>query len=160
MSRLLRPLVAAPDQPPVTSVILLVVRVSLASFMIVHGLQKLDPGGFTVRSGFVETVANLGFPLPTFSAYMAVLSEIVFAALVGLGLLTRPAAVAVIFTMGVAAFGQHGGDPFIAKPGSPSKEMAMLYLLSYLLILAVGPGRFALDKLLARRLKATPKKAA
>lgn len=77
------------------------------------------------------------------SLLCTVLAEVVFAALVTAGLLTRAALLPLIFTMGVAAFVVHGGDPLFG-PG-PSKEMALLYMSAYLVIFIGGPGKFSVD---------------
>ena len=42
--------------------------------------------------------------------------------------------------MAVAAFVVHGADP-LAK-----KEMALLYMVAFLAIAFIGPGRFSLDR--------------
>jgi uncharacterized membrane protein YphA (DoxX/SURF4 family) len=38
------------------------------------------------------------------------------------------------------------GDPFVAKGGSPSYELAVLHLCIVPLLLALGPGRLSLDR--------------
>ena len=63
------------------------------------------------------------------------------------GLLTRPAAFFLLFTMGVAFFLQHGGAPF------GEREMAFLYGAFSLTLLLTGAGRFSLDALLQNRVR-------
>ena len=52
----------------------------------------------------------------------------------------------MIFTMCVAFFAVHGGDPFAAR------ELALAYLSVYVLMYAAGPGLYAADTLIARHL--------
>lgn len=119
---------------------LLVLRVfSGLAMALTHGIAKLPP-----KPGFIQGVAGIGFPLPELFAWAAGLAEFGGGLLLAVGLLTRPAAAALLFTMLVAAFGLHGTDPF------QDKELALLYGSAYLLFLVVGPGRFALDALLRR----------
>ena len=109
--------------------------------LIGHGWGKL--------MSFSDRVDRFPDPLgigSTLSMSGAVLSETLFAALVLLGLITRGAVIPLIFTMGVAAFVIHGGDPLFG-PG-PSKEMALLYLSAYVVILIGGPGKYSADHLL------------
>lgn len=110
-----------------------------------HGLAKVPP-----PAGFVEGVANLGFPLPAVFAWAAGLSELVGGVLIAAGLCTRPASLFLAVTMGVAAFAQHRADPLFSRSG-PSKEMAILYLVAAIAFLLAGSGRYGLDAVLRRR---------
>jgi len=105
------------------------------SLAFAHGLGKLP-----VSEEFVENVEiNLGFPLPLVFAWLGVLSEFLGGILVGLGLLTRPAALFAFLTMMTAAFNAHAGDPFA------SKEKALLFGVIMLFILFTGPGSYSID---------------
>lgn len=133
----------------VGDVALLVLRVSIGVYIAAHGLGKVP-----VQQGFIDMTAALGFtfpPGPTFFAWSAALTELVGGLLLALGLLTRPVAWALVFNMGVAAFGAHLNDPFLAKPGEASKEMAILYLAPFLLFGVIGAGRLGVDAFLRRR---------
>lgn len=103
-----------------------------------HGLGKLPPG-----DGFVAGVGALGFPVPIAFAWAAGFAEFVGGLFLALGLLTRPAALAVAFTMAVAAFGQHANDPFKVK------ELALTYFFVALVFTVRGSGKFSFDRFLA-----------
>ena len=104
-----------------------------------HGINKVPPS-----EGFVTSVENLGFPAPVLFAWAAGLSELAGGVLLALGLLTRPAALSVAFTMAIAFFLVHANDPFQAK------EMAFLYGFATITFLFVGSGRYGVDHLLRR----------
>lgn len=109
-----------------------------------HGTGKIPPS-----PGFVEATANLGFPLPGLFAWAAGLAEFAGGLCLAVGLLTRPAAFFVLFTMGVAFFLQHAPDPFSAK------EKAFLFGAIALTLMLTGAGRFSLDALLRNRFRRT-----
>ena len=101
-----------------------------------HGWPKLMQ--------FSERMDDFADPLgvgPFLSLAMIVLAEVVCAALVTLGMWTRAACVPLIIAMAVAVFIVHGDDPF------GNKELAMLYLIGYVIILFNGSGRFAINRL-------------
>ncbi|MGH9161712.1 MAG: DoxX family protein [Vicinamibacteraceae bacterium] len=99
-----------------------------------HGINKIPPS-----AGLIDRVDGYGFPLPIVFAWSAGLSELVGGCLIAVGLLTRPAALFVFITMGVAVLFAHAGDPFSVR------EKALLFGMVALLLGATGAGRFALD---------------
>jgi len=124
---------------------MLLARLGFGLYMSLgHGLGKMPPS-----EQLVGGLEKMGLPMPGVMAWCAALSECVAAMLVALGIMTRPAALAVAFTMGVAAFSAHGSDPWVSQGGA-SKEMAMLYLLAFASIACVGAGKFSLDSFLNR----------
>ncbi|MEL6615817.1 MAG: DoxX family protein [Bacteroidota bacterium] len=141
MKRLRTLLFASSENERSTDIGLLVLRVSTGFAMaIAHGWGKIPPS-----EGFIAKTGDLGFPLPEVFAWAAGLSEFAGGLLIALGLLTRPAAAALLFTMGVAFFGAHAGDPF------GDREMAFLYGMISLALMATGAGRYSLDALLGRQ---------
>ena len=116
----------------------LLLRVASGLMMaLLHGWAKVPPS-----EKFILGVTELGFPAPLFFAWCAGLAEFAGGILLAVGLFTRPAALFVAFTMGVAAFGRHLNDPF------ERKELSLLYLGISLFFLAYGAGKVSLDRFL------------
>lgn len=116
---------------------LLILRICAGGLMAInHGYPKLmklfgdDPIKFA-------DVFGMGAPA---SLTLAVLAEFVASIFIIFGLLTRLSTIPAMFTMAVAAFMIHGADPFAKK------ELALVYLLMYLVIFLMGPGRISLDQ--------------
>src|SRR4029078_1089541 len=76
------------------------------------------------------------------SLTLAVFAEVVFSILILVGFGTRLATVPLIITMLVAVFSIHAADVFAKK------ELAVLYLAGYVVLLAAGSGKYSLDQLL------------
>ena len=119
---------------------LLILRLSAGGFMLTHGYPKLQ----RIISGEMRFGDPLGLG-PEVSLVLAVFAEFFCAILVMLGLGTRLATIPLIVTMAVAAFIAHGADPFSRK------EMALLYLASFLVLLLTGGGKFSVDYFLNRK---------
>lgn len=110
-------------------------RVAVSLMMMNHGwgkLMKLMNGGEIKFFNFM----GLG---PEISLGLAVIGELIAPLLIMVGFKTRYAAFPALFTMGVAAFIVHGGDPL------DEKELALFYFFSFLLIFLTGPGAYSLD---------------
>jgi len=116
--------------------------------MITHGAGKAQ----MVIDGATQFPDPLGMGAET-SLLMAALTEFGCAILVILGFATRFSALGLAFTMGVAAFVIHADDPWLTG-GGKSKEPALLYMIPFLALVFTGPGRFALDHLIAERWRA------
>lgn len=128
---------------PLPSLGLLLARVAFGGFMLFgHGWGKMMSFS-TLKDKFPDPLGLGG----TLSLGGAVASEVLFAALILVGFMTRLSALPLIFTMAIAAFIVHGDDPF------KGQEMALLYLVGYLLLLLTGPGCFSLDHLLGKKSK-------
>ena len=114
---------------------LLVLRLYAGVTMLVaHGWGKLS--AFSERADGFPDPFGVGGPV---SLGLAVFAEVVCAALVAVGFLTRFAALPLVVTMIVAGFVVHGDDPFAKK------ELALSYLAMYLAILGTGAGRLSVD---------------
>lgn len=123
-------------------VILLVVRVTIAALMLVHGLPKLIK---LFSDGPVE-FANVWGMGAGLSLTLAVFAEVFCSVFLLLGLGTRVAVIPLIITMLVAVFYIHANDPFIRQ------EMGLHYILVYALLLVTGSGKYSVDSLLEKKI--------
>lgn len=87
----------------------------------------------------------LGWPFPEFMGYLAKGSHFAGPILVAIGLLTKPALIALVTTLTVAALVYHRGHPF------HSIDTSAGYLVLCLVILHIGPGKNSLDYFLTGR---------
>ena len=111
-----------------------------AAFML-HGWGKIqNPFGWMGPDGFAP---------PLFQG-LAALSEFGGGLALILGLLTPAAAAGIACTMAVAfSFMTFAlGAPFVSRSGGAASELPAIYLCTGLLLLALGPGRVSLDRLL------------
>jgi putative oxidoreductase len=132
---------------------LLALRITFGAYIALHGWDKVHSNGqWGLPEQLVQGVQSMGFPQPTLFAWMAALTEFLGGIFLALGLLTRPAALALTINMGVAAFVAHGKDPWYA-PMERSKEMALLYLAPFLTLLLTGAGRISVDRLFRKSAK-------
>ncbi|MEM9372772.1 MAG: DoxX family membrane protein [Planctomycetota bacterium] len=118
----------------IADILLLGARLYAGIWMTTAGLGKLPTPDW-----MIDQVVQVGFPMPHFFAYCASMSEFVGGVLLTFGLLTRPAALFMAFTMAVAAFGFHKVDPITEF------HITQSFLWLYVAFLAVGPGRLSLD---------------
>lgn len=113
----------------------LILRVGISALMMTHGwpkLQKLMAGGEIEFFDFMW----LG---PTISLFLAVVGEFFAPILIIIGYQTRWAALVAAFTMGVAAFYVHSGDPL------GDREAALMYFIGFLAIALLGTGAWSVD---------------
>lgn len=129
------------------SAALSVFRISVGALMFFgHGLGKLTKIGTEAATQFPDPL-GVGSQV---SHLLAASAEGIGALCVMFGLFTRLSAFAQMFTMFVAAFVIHAGDPLFSK-GGPSKEFALLYLLCFMIIFFLGAGKFSLDKMIFKK---------
>jgi putative oxidoreductase len=121
---------------------LLVLRIGIASFMIVHGYQKL---GWITAGGEIQFGDPIGVGVTT-SLYLTVFAEFFCSIFLLLGFATRLATIPLIITMLVAIFIVHAPDGF------DKKEMGLHYLLVYVFLLVSGPGKYSIDQLISKSL--------
>lgn len=121
----------------------LLLRVGVGVIGIYHGAQKLF-GAFNGSGieGFAGYLASMGVPLPTLNAYAAGSVEFFGGLLILLGLATRLTAIPFAFTFVVAVWAT-SGNGFDARNGG--FEFPLLILLTSLVLIATGPGRWSLD---------------
>lgn len=141
MNAILRLIFPATPSGAGTSWLLLAARIVFGTLMMTHGIAKWQH--FATLSATFPDPLGLGSRT---SLVLAIFAEVVCTLGFITGTLYRLALVPMIFTMCVAFFSVHGGDPFAAR------EPAMLYLSVFVLLWIAGPGRYAADNLIARRL--------
>ncbi len=115
----------------------LVLRLLAGGMILSHGINKIM--NFSSIYGSFPDPIGLG---GNFSFLLILLTESVGALLVMAGLLTRLAALALVFGMGVAAFVAHA--PFTLS----GSELPLLYMVVFLSVMVHGGGRYSLDSLI------------
>jgi putative oxidoreductase len=121
---------------------LLIMRLGVgASYVFIHGWPKIS-GGVERWTGLGQAFTNLiGIEfIPVFWGFLAALSEFLGGILIVLGLLFRPAAAFLLFTMLIATLTHIvAGDPL----STTSHALKMLFVFAGLLF--VGPGKYSID---------------
>ncbi|KXH81035.1 DoxX family protein [Chryseobacterium kwangjuense] len=126
-------------------IVLFAVRVFIGFAMLSHGFPKLQ---MLLAGGKIEFYDFIGLG-PLVTLVLTVIAEFACSILLILGLFTRISLGFLIFTMVVAAFMVHGADPF------EKKEMSLIYLSVYLLLMAVGAGKISVDHMIEKRKRAS-----
>ncbi len=114
---------------------LALLRVLPSIMMLTHGLpkfQKLVSGNFE----FGDPIGIGAAP----SLFLAIIGEMICPILLIVGFKTRWAAIPSAITMLVASIFVHGDDPF------GTKEKALLYLVIFVAIIFLGPGKYSIDR--------------
>ncbi len=114
---------------------LLFLRIGAGGLMLTHGTPKLLNLFGSEEIMFADPF-GLGQGI---TLALAVFAEFICSILVIIGLGTRVAAIPIMLTMFTAAFVIHAADAF------QRKEMALLYLLIFTVILITGAGKHSLD---------------
>ena len=125
------------------SLFLLALRILFGVLLLSHGIQKWT--NFSAMSGSFPDPLGVG---STLSLGLAIFGEVFCSVGFIFGVFYRLAMIPMVFTMCVAFFAVHGGDPFAAR------ELALVYLVVFVLMYAAGPGRYAVDTLIAQRIRA------
>ncbi|MCI0524569.1 MAG: DoxX family protein [Acidobacteria bacterium] len=124
---------------------LLIVRVIFGLGIMQHGWSK-------IQKPF--TWMGPDSPVPGFLQALAALSEFGGGIALILGLLTPIAMFGLACTMLTAILMVHvkAGDPFVARGGGRSYELAALYLGFAVMMILTGPGKLSIDaRLFGRR---------
>ena len=117
----------------------LLLRLTLGSLMLLHGIAKLSSGADHIAG----MVASHG--LPGVLGYLVYVGEVLAPLLLIVGLWTRPAALVVAINMvvaiGLAHMGQLGQ---LGKSGGWALELQGLFLFTAVAVSLLGAGRFSL----------------
>lgn len=124
---------------------ILLIRVFIGLCFIVHGLGKLGVVGPGNMAGFTSWLESLKVPMPALQARLAMLSELIGGALLVLGLLARPAAAVLFFTMVVAGLIGHKGGGYLITNDPPGNEYTINLAAIMVSLLLTGPGAYSLD---------------
>ena len=119
--------------------ILLITRVLFGGLLFYHGFMKimdLNALEFTFPDPF-----GIGAPA---SLWLVIFAEVFCSLACIFGFLFRLALIPIIFSMGVATFVVHSGDPFAVK------ELALVYLIAFIILYITGPGGYAIDSWFSR----------
>ena len=122
--------------------VLLASRISIACFMLEHGIPKLKK----LIDGNLDFADPLGFGETT-SLILTVFAEVICSVFIFIGLGTRLAVIPLIITMLVAIFIIHSGDGF------SKQELAWHYLLVYSLLFVAGSGKYSVDHWLNKKMR-------
>ncbi|RKN81273.1 DoxX family protein [Ulvibacterium marinum] len=114
---------------------LALLRIGSSALLLTHGFSKFQK----LISGDFEFGDPIGMGA-TPTLFLAVLAEFVCPILIILGFKTRWAAIFPAVTMVVAAFIVHAQDAIGVK------EKALLFLIAFVCISLLGPGKYSIDK--------------
>ena len=118
-----------------TNITLLITRIIFSLSMMTHGYPKL----MNLLSGSPSFGNPIGIgEIPTL--ILAVLAEFIAPIFIIIGYRTKIFTLLPMVTMLVAAFVVHLEDPF------KRKELAILYLVGFLIIFLMGPGKYSINK--------------
>ena len=122
-----------------------IVRVIVGVIMAAHGWQKLAGG----PANFGQMLGQMGVPLPTLTAWVVTLVELVGGVLLIVGLLSRLAALLLTIDLVVAILLVKVNVGLIAPTEQvPGAELDLALIAGFLVILLMGPGSLSLDRVL------------
>lgn len=115
---------------------LALLRIVPSAMMLTHGIPKLQQFFSGEEIKFADPISLGASP----SMFLAIIGEFLCPIFIILGFKTRWFAVPAAITMAVAGFIHHASDPFGVK------EKAFLYLVCFIAIILLGPGKFSIDR--------------
>ena len=142
MKRLMQLIKPRPSQRRLDAGLLLFRLLAGFALLRVHGWEKIAHYEAEVRS--IPDPFGLGGEA---NVAIAIFSDVFCALLVMAGLLTRPAALAILGTTLVGLFFVHLHDPWHGK------DVPLVYSIMFLVILLLGPGKYSLDGALTNALR-------
>lgn len=127
---------------------LTILRVLVGIIFVAHGAQKLFGwfGGYGL-AGVAQWMESIGLAPGYLMALMAGSAEFFGGLALIIGLLVRPAAAVLTFTLLVAIFSVHIGNGFFMSDNG--YEFALALMAATLALLIEGAGRLSVDKRIA-----------
>ena len=123
------------------SLFILVLRVFFGVLFMIHGIDKMM--NFSVLSETYPNFMGLGSYM---TLMVAIFCEFCCSLFLISGLLVRIMVLPMILAMGVAFFDVH--DAMF-----PEGELALVYMIVFILLYLVGPGRYSLDYMIDMRFR-------
>ena len=121
------------------SFLILFVRLFFGALFFMHGLDKLS--NFNVLSDTYPSVLGLG----SYTTLMiTIFCEFACSLFLMAGLVTRIVLIPMMAALAVAFFDVHDGM-------MPEGELALIYLIVFLVLFMTGPGRYSVDYLIDRK---------
>ena len=115
----------------------LILRISIGSLMLFHGLNKLQHGYGVVAKMLVKA------RLTGYLSHGILIGELMAPLFMILGLYTRPAALLQVFVMGMAVYLVHTKELFsVSEHGGYALELQALYFFGALAVFFLGAGRY------------------
>ena len=114
---------------------LALLRIVPSAILLSHGIPKFQK----LLNGNLEFADSLGIGAAP-SLFLTVIGEFVCPILIIIGFKTRWSAVYSAITMLIIGFVHHASDPFKVK------EKALMFLVFFVVIMILGPGKYSLDK--------------
>lgn len=130
------------------SVSYVISRIAIGIFFFITGFNKLFTPAF--QDSMLNTITNIGFPYPQFTANFAAFGEVSLGLLLALGLYTRFAGTGLSLILFVALFTHDlytlptGLDPFTWYTYFLFLPQ-ILYILFMFMAIEKGGGRFSID---------------
>ena len=123
------------------SFLLLFVRLFFGALFLMHGLDKMT--NFNTLSETYPSVLGLGSYM---TLMITVFCEFACSMFLMVGLLTRIMLIPMMIAMAVAFFDIHDGM-------MPEGELALIFMIVFLVLFMTGPGRYSLDYLIDKRVR-------
>ncbi|HUX11646.1 MAG TPA: DoxX family protein [Spirochaetia bacterium] len=119
----------------------LILRFTIAFLLVFHGIGKLEHGIDWMKAPLAH------FHLPFFVGFGVYVAEIVAPVLILVGLLTRPAALVVVFDLVMAiVLVAHARIFELTKGGSYALEAEAFFLLLGVVLFFQGAGRYSVTR--------------
>ncbi|MGF0238082.1 DoxX family protein [Rhodococcus sp. IEGM1300] len=159
LRRLLGLTLSLPTQKKIVEIAPLMIRLIVGYGFMAHGFAKFFRG----PESFAVVLHALGTPNPYLMSVITIVIEIFGGLAILLGAFITLASIPMIIVLLVATFTVHlqygfssikilAITPAGAQFGPPGYETDLLYLAGLLALVIGGPGRFAVDTLLRKRL--------